>query len=1285
MYLRQPSTLVSNVARRFGRGRFRRIAVAALAVAAVPTAIGLVSATSAAAATPAFVQVNAHEITSGTTNSTPFTAANTAGNLIAAYVVWNNTGSVALSDTRGDAYVAATARVTWGNNWSAQVFYAKNIVGGSNTVTATFGTAINSFGIVYAHEYSGLDKANPVDVTASAIGTAAAMSSGSATTTSASDLLFGAGASINTVNQVGTGYTKRSGAFDNLTEDQVVSKTGSYAATAHQNSNAWVMQLVAFRAASSGGDTTPPTVSLTAPATGSTVSGSVTVSANASDNVAVASVQFLLDGNALGAADTSSPYSLSWDTTTAADGSHSLAALATDTSGNTTTSAPVSVTVSNGGALAGPVAAYAFNEGTGTTTADATGNGATGTLTTGATWGTGKFGSAVSLDGLTGTVGLGNPAQLQITGSMTISGWINPSTFPADDEAIVSKRIVGGPGYQLDTTVDTGVRTVGFKLTNSSGGDMIRYGATTLQPNTWYYVAGVYNATTQTMDVYLNGVLDDGTLVGPVTTSQQSSTANVTIGARTSAYFFNGRIDEVRIYNQALTGTRVQTDMNTPIGGGNPTDWSTFFQSNGRTGFGIGNSGLTPSSASSLKLAWTASDSGNPESGVFAQPIVVGGTTYWGSFDGNERATDATGHLLWKTFIGHVNDPTCTDPSSAGVVSTATVRSDVPVGGASSVLYVAGGDTKMYALNAATGAILWSTSLGVGPDHFIWSSPAVFGNSVYIGESSFGDCPLVQGQFLQLNRVTGAIQNTFNVVPNGCVGAGVWGSPAVDPIAGTIYFTTGNSDPTCAAGEPLGQSIVEVSASNLSLLGSWEVPAAQQTDDPDFGATPTLFSGVVGGQNTPLVGAIDKNGIFYALKRDALAAGPVWSTRIATGGGNPDVGSGDVSIASYDGATLYVGGDITTIGSQSCSGSVNALNPSTGSFKWRDCITNGWPFGGVVAGDGGVVAAGSGNNINVYDSSTGANVGSYTGTGPFWGTPSIANNTIYEGDMTGHIYAVTPSSTTTTTTTTTSPSTTSSSTSTTSSSTSTSSSSTSTTSSSSSTTSSSTSTTSSSTSTTSSSTSTTTTTMPTGGPPTFVQLNAATPQSPQSSVSVPYAAAQHSGDLNAIAIGFNDATSTITSVTDSAGNVYQLAAPLTRGAALSQAIYDAPNIKSAQAGTNTVTVQFSGAVPWVDLRIAEYAGVATVNPVDVAASASGSGTTANSGNLATTNATDLIFGAGMTTGGFTGASGFTTRIITTPDADIVFDKNVTSTGTYSAVAQKDNSAWIMQGVAFRGA
>src|SRR5437867_10953434 len=95
-------------------------------------------------------------------------------------------------------------------------------------------------------------------------------------------------------------------------------------------------------------DTVPPTVSLTAPANGVTVSGStVTVSANASDNVGVARVQFRLDGANLGAAVTTPPYSISWNTTTATNASHTLTAQAFDAAGNMGSSAPVTVTVSN--------------------------------------------------------------------------------------------------------------------------------------------------------------------------------------------------------------------------------------------------------------------------------------------------------------------------------------------------------------------------------------------------------------------------------------------------------------------------------------------------------------------------------------------------------------------------------------------------------------------------------------------------------------------------------------------------------------------------------------------------------------------------------------------------------------------------------------------------------------------------------------------------------------------------------------------------------------------------
>jgi hypothetical protein len=94
-------------------------------------------------------------------------------------------------------------------------------------------------------------------------------------------------------------------------------------------------------------DTTPPTVTVTAPTGGTTVSGSVGVTATAGDNVGVAGVQFKVDGANLGAEVTSAPYSVAWDSTSATNASHSLTAVARDTSGNLTTSVAVVVTVSN--------------------------------------------------------------------------------------------------------------------------------------------------------------------------------------------------------------------------------------------------------------------------------------------------------------------------------------------------------------------------------------------------------------------------------------------------------------------------------------------------------------------------------------------------------------------------------------------------------------------------------------------------------------------------------------------------------------------------------------------------------------------------------------------------------------------------------------------------------------------------------------------------------------------------------------------------------------------------
>ena len=90
-------------------------------------------------------------------------------------------------------------------------------------------------------------------------------------------------------------------------------------------------------------DETPPKVSITAPADGSSVTGTVTISANATDNNSVAGVQFFVDGAALGSEVTTQPYQVSWNTAGLANGTHSISARARDAAGLTTTSIAINV------------------------------------------------------------------------------------------------------------------------------------------------------------------------------------------------------------------------------------------------------------------------------------------------------------------------------------------------------------------------------------------------------------------------------------------------------------------------------------------------------------------------------------------------------------------------------------------------------------------------------------------------------------------------------------------------------------------------------------------------------------------------------------------------------------------------------------------------------------------------------------------------------------------------------------------------------------------------------
>src|SRR5581483_5296266 len=201
---------------------------------------------------------------------------------------------------------------------------------------------------------------------------------------------------------------------------------------------------------------------------------------------------------------------------------------------------------------------------------------------------------------------------------------------------------------------------------------------------------------------------------------------------------------------------------------------------------------------------------------------------------------------------------------------------------------------------------------------------------------------------------------------------------------------------------------------------------------------------------------------------------------------------------------------------------------------------------------------------------------------------------------------------------------------------------------------------------------------------TYIQGNYATPQMPQTTVSVTFTAAQSAGDLNVVVVGWNNSTATVTGITDTKGNAYALAVgPTVQAPVASQSIYYAKNIVAAGAGANIVTVTFSGAATFPDIRILEYSGADPNNPVDVTAAASGNSATSNSGAATTNNATDLIFGANLVQSVTTGpGSGFTKRLLTSPDADIAEDRMVTAAGSYSATAALSSGQWIMQMVAF---
>lgn len=321
-------------------------------------------------------------------------------------------------------------------------------------------------------------------------------------------------------------------------------------------------------------------------------------------------------------------------------------------------------------------------------------------------------------------------------------------------------------------------------------------------------------------------------------------------------------------------------------------NWPGYLFDPSHTSLNSAATAITPANAGTLAPAW-AQPFTPGGIGFNASPVVYNGDIYIGGNNGwFYQLDETTGKVLHSVDMG--KEFACTEAPNYGygVSATATVAPDPSRGGAPTV-YVTGGDgtdgtltnghdgTYLWALDAATLAPVWPTdpvAVDVQPGDVAWASPVVANGTISVGVASACDHPLVHGSMSILSQSGGALVGQYQPVPTGTLGGTIWSTSAVS--GSSTWVAVGNADsktPGAAPGDSF--SIVRLDGAG-NRQDIWTVPGQAGTDN-DFGASPTLFTGLVGGAPTPMVGDCSKNGNFYALQSQNLSAGPVWTYQLS--------------------------------------------------------------------------------------------------------------------------------------------------------------------------------------------------------------------------------------------------------------------------------------------------------------------------------------------------------------------------------------------------------------------
>ena len=307
-------------------------------------------------------------------------------------------------------------------------------------------------------------------------------------------------------------------------------------------------------------DTTVPAVTITSPTatpTHTATATPLTLGGTASDNVGVTQVTWINDRGGSGTATGTTAW-------TAAGiplllGPNVLTLTARDAAGNTATDI-LTVTYTPPDTIAGLVAAWGFNEGAGPTAGDASGNVNTGTIA-GATWSAlGRYGSALTFDGVNDMVVVNSSASLNLTTAMTLSAWVYPTANQSGWRTILQREV---DAYFLNASNSNGPRFPSGGGTFSGSVSFVS-GSSALPVNTWTHVALTWDGAI--LRLWVNGAQVASAAQGGVLETNSSPLrigGNVPYGE-----FFQGRLDEIRVYNRALVQSELQTDMATPVGGG---------------------------------------------------------------------------------------------------------------------------------------------------------------------------------------------------------------------------------------------------------------------------------------------------------------------------------------------------------------------------------------------------------------------------------------------------------------------------------------------------------------------------------------------------------------------------------------------------------------------------------------------------------------------------------------------------------------------------------------------